>query len=284
MNKTDKYLASLQNGNKTVIVTGANSGLGYQISKTVLLKGGTVVMACRNLEKAKKAKESLVEETGSDRVLIESYDQSSLKSVYNFINIIKTKYSHFDSLVLNAGIYRPKEKVDEFHVSTVYRTNFIGLLALLTELKPFLDETEKEKRIIIQGSLSSFLYKYKKKDKFIYGTFGPFKQYSLSKLCCTNAFAFFRDNNHNPYVKYLLCEPGIANTNIYQNYPKWVRVLAPLFIGIFANDAKKGSLSACKGCNARAGARTRSTCNAVLRATTCAPRPGSDRFRADAGP
>lgn len=246
-NKTDRYLDSLPDINgKLVIITGANSGLGFEIAKTALIKGAKIVMACRNQQRAEQAKEKLIKETGSELIDICLYDQSDSKSVHNFAEIIQNKYKDYYALVLNAGIFLPKEIVDKFHVSTVYRTNFLGAYELLESLKGFLECAKEEKRIIIQGSVASFFYKYKNKDKFIFGNDRPFKQYSLSKLCCSNLYIYHRNNNNNPYVKYLLCEPGVAATELFKTFPKWFNKIAIGFMKIFTNDAKKGSLSACK--------------------------------------
>ena len=246
-NKTDKYINSLNDiKDKLVIITGANSGLGYEMSRVALLKGANLVMACRNIDRANAAKDKLIKETGIDKIIIEQYDQSSIESIRNFANTIKNKYGDFYSLVLNAGIFLPTEIVDELHISNVYKTNFIGAYTLLRYLKDFINNSKTERRIIIQGSVASFFYKYKNKDKLIYGEYKPFKQYSLSKLCVSNLFTYYRDNNFNPHVKYLLCEPGISTTNLFRNFKKWFKKLATPFFKICCNNSREGSLSGCK--------------------------------------
>lgn len=130
--KVDRYVDALHRiDNKTVIVTGANSGLGFEIARIALLKGAKVIMACRSIERAQSAKDDLIKETGLDNIVIEQYDQHDGKSIVAFSQTIKEKYSDFYALILNAGILMPTEIVDEFHVSNVYRTNFIGSLILL---------------------------------------------------------------------------------------------------------------------------------------------------------
>lgn len=248
MNKADRYIASLNDiDDKTVIITGANSGLGYEIARVALLKHAHVVMACRNLSRAESAKERLILDTGFNNVDIEQFDQSDIKGIKGFAERIIEKYPHFYALVLNAGIFLPSEVVDEYHISNVYRTNFLGAYKLVSCLKDFLDNSSEERRIIIQGSVASFRYKYKnKKNNFIYGEVAPLKQYALSKLCVSNVYVYFRDNNQNPYVKYLLCEPGVALTNLFHNFKEWFKKIAFIYLKYFTNSAREGSLSACK--------------------------------------
>ena len=245
--KIDKYIDSLHRiDGKTVIVTGANSGIGFEIAKIALLKGAKVVMACRSLERAKSAKEKLINETGNNEITIEQYDQSNAQSIKEFSLLIKNKYSDFHALILNAGIFSSVVKTDEYRISQVYKTNFVGAYILLESLKELLNDSEQEKRIIIQGSVASFSYKYKNKDRLVYGEEKQMKEYSLSKLCISNLYVHYRDNNLNPYVKYLLCEPGAAPTNLFRDMKKWVKKITVDFLKHFCCSTQEGSLSACK--------------------------------------
>ena len=247
MNKADRYIASLNDiTGKTVIVTGANSGLGYEIARVALLKHARVVMACRNKKRAEEAKEKLIADTGLNNIVIELYDQSNISEIELFTKRIIDKYPDFYALVLNAGIFLPIEIVDEYHISNVYRTNFLGAYKLVSLLKSYLDRSNIERRVIIQGSVASFRYRYKNKDKFIYGEDAPLKQYALSKLCVSNVYVHFRDTNQNPHAKYLLCEPGVAFTNLFHNFKKWFKNIAYPYLKLFTNSAREGSLSACK--------------------------------------
>ena len=246
-NKVKNYIKSLNSlDDKLIIVTGANSGLGYEISKVALLKGAKLVMACRNEKRALSAKEKLIEETHNSNIEIVLYDQSDFDSVRKFAKEIIKKYSNFFALVLNAGLFKTDENIDELHISKVYKTNYLGALLLLNELSSFLNTVKEEKRIIIQGSMASFFYKYRKEDKFIYGELSGWKQYSLSKLCCSNLYFHFKENNQNEFVKLLLCEPGVAATNLFSSFPKWLSKIALPLIRVFANDSEDGALSACK--------------------------------------
>ena len=246
-NKIDKYINSLHDiKDKLVIITGANRGLGYETARIALLKGARVVLACRSLTRAEEAKKQLIEDTGNKNVVVESFDQSSLKSIHSFSLKIKEKYSDFYSLVLNAGFLPKQRDVDEYGIAAVYKTNFIGPMILMNDMIDFLNESDIERRIIMQGSMASFVFKYNNKDSFIYGKDKPMKLYSLSKLCISNLFIYYRDNNSNKNIKYLLCEPGIAATNLFGSVNKVFDSLAGLFFKVFGNTAKVGALSGCK--------------------------------------
>ena len=70
---------------KTIIITGANSGLGFETAKKTAKSGDCkVILACRSLEKAERAKASIVGETGNQNVVTMPLDASSLRSVRSF--------------------------------------------------------------------------------------------------------------------------------------------------------------------------------------------------------
>ena len=245
--KIDRFIDSLESiDNKLVIITGSNSGIGFEIARIALLKGARVVMACRNLDRANAAKEKLINLTNSDKITIEQYDQSNISSVKNFAKSILNKYSDFYALVLNAGIFPRTTEVDEYHVSLTYKTNFLGECYLLKELEDYLSKTKEEKRIIIQGSVASFVYKYKNSNRFLYGEENARKSYSLSKLCCSNLYVHLKDNSKNKSVKYLLCEPGASSTNLFNGYHKWFKFIVQSWLRLFANTVEMSSLTACQ--------------------------------------
>ena len=92
---------------RTVIITGGNSGLGYQCAKNITMnnKDYTVIIACRNLEKASVAKKSLQQETGNSNIFTLDLDLSSLESIRKFYYIFcNEKYPPLYALVCNAGL------------------------------------------------------------------------------------------------------------------------------------------------------------------------------------
>ena len=120
----DKNIDDLND--KTIIVTGANSGIGYYSTLCFLYKGAKVIMACRNLEKANKAKESLLKELPDAKIDIIKLDLSDFNSIDEFSKIIKEKYSKIDALVNNAGVYfMPKILTKQGYEITMC-TNFLG--------------------------------------------------------------------------------------------------------------------------------------------------------------
>jgi len=89
---------------KVFVVTGANSGIGYESSLALAEKGATVVMACRNAEKAQQAMEKIKTAVPSAKVETMQLDLASLKSVRSVDN------DHIDPL-LGASVYATEEAI-----------------------------------------------------------------------------------------------------------------------------------------------------------------------------
>ncbi len=89
---------------KVVVITGANSGLGLESTKAMAAKGATIVMACRNLSKAEKAKAEVLQKVPNARLDLMQLDNASLESVHAFAAAFKAKYGRLDILLNNAGV------------------------------------------------------------------------------------------------------------------------------------------------------------------------------------
>lgn len=141
-----------QNG-KVVIVTGATSGLGKEATKVLSQKGATIIMAARNIEKAKKVRDEIIKINPTAKIDIKSLDLSSLESIKLFADDFLKSYNQLDILINNAGImYCPYSKTkDGFEMQM--GTNHLGPYALTAQLMPLLINTANS-RIVNTASLA----------------------------------------------------------------------------------------------------------------------------------
>jgi protochlorophyllide reductase len=87
----------MQDG-KVFLITGANSGLGYETSKFLLERGATVIMSCRDLIKGEKAKQELLKFNFSGKIELVELDLSDLINVKKFAESIKNKFDYLKVL------------------------------------------------------------------------------------------------------------------------------------------------------------------------------------------
>jgi NAD(P)-dependent dehydrogenase (short-subunit alcohol dehydrogenase family) len=244
MNKTIKYLNKLSSlEDKIYIVTGANSGLGYETSLNLAIKKAKVIMACRNISKAQRAKEKILNIVPDAQIDIVKYDQSSFESIDKFAIYIEENYNHIDGLVCNAGVYFPKadyKTIDNLELTI--GTNYFGVYYLLKRMNLFLERCSS--RVVMVTSLTGFLADKSvdliDSSKLSRGKIYGYSKYCLSRLC--NELS-----NQNTKVKYYLTHPGICSTNIISSdqtgLPNWFSKLGHLFLYIFVHSASKASLT-----------------------------------------
>jgi len=123
--------------NKTAIVTGANSGIGFETAKALSLHGCHVVMACRDMNLANKAAESIrTAQTINTPLDVMRLDLSSLKSVRKFADEFKSRDWPLDILICNAAVFGLPYQKSEDGIEMHFAVNHLGhfyLTQLLTE-------------------------------------------------------------------------------------------------------------------------------------------------------
>jgi NAD(P)-dependent dehydrogenase (short-subunit alcohol dehydrogenase family) len=92
---------------KTAIVTGSNTGIGYHMALALADKGAHVVLACRNLDKAGKAKAKMIAASPDAMIQIEELDLANLASVEAFATRMAANHDSVDILINNAGVMIP---------------------------------------------------------------------------------------------------------------------------------------------------------------------------------
>ncbi|MDX1687643.1 MAG: oxidoreductase [Candidatus Promineifilaceae bacterium] len=115
---------------KVAIVTGANSGIGYDTAEALAENGATVIMACRNLEKGQAALERLTAGLPDANVELMQLDLASLASVRHFADAFQAQNDRLDILVNNAGIMMVPYGKTEDGFERQMGTNHLGHFAL----------------------------------------------------------------------------------------------------------------------------------------------------------
>ncbi len=115
---------------KAAVVTGANSGIGYEMVRALARKGAIVILACRNKEKGEAALRQIRQEDPEAKVELMQLDLADLASVRYFADKFSSNYGRLDILINNAGIMVPPlgRTADGFELQ--FGTNHLGHFAL----------------------------------------------------------------------------------------------------------------------------------------------------------
>lgn len=200
---------------RTFVVTGANSGIGYEAARALLRKGGTVVLACRNLEKAEVALSKIRETQPKAKAQIIRLDLSSLKSVKEFADEFKEQHESLDVLINNAGVMAlPRtETADGFEMQI--GTNHLGHFALTGHLLERLLKG-KHARVVTVSSQAHRVGRINFNDlmgKRRYNKVNAYGQAKLANLLFTHELQR-RLENVGADVIATACHPGYAATNL----------------------------------------------------------------------
>lgn len=120
---------------RVAVVTGANSGIGFETARALAEHGATVVMACRNLDKGEAALSRIRERAPESDVSLMALDLASLASVAAFAAAVRERFPRIDLLINNAGVMMPKrrgETEDGFELQ--FGTNHLGHFTLTAAL------------------------------------------------------------------------------------------------------------------------------------------------------
>ncbi|KAN49939.1 oxidoreductase [Mycobacterium tuberculosis] len=115
---------------RTAVITGANTGLGFETAAALAAHGAHVVLAVRNLDKGKQAAARITEATPGAEVELQELDLTSLASVRAAAAQLKSDHQRIDLLINNAGVmYTPRQTTaDGFEMQ--FGTNHLGHFAL----------------------------------------------------------------------------------------------------------------------------------------------------------
>lgn len=163
---------------KTIIISGATSGIGKETARVLAKRGAHIIMAIRNTKSGEEVKTAISDETPNARVDIIQLDLASLASVRKFAEEFKSRKLPLNVLINNAGYMSGKFMLSEDKLEKVFATNHIGTFLLtnllLDTLKATAQETGEEGRIV---NVASEAHRYAYKGGIVFDKLNDEKRY-----------------------------------------------------------------------------------------------------------
>jgi len=197
---------------RVAVITGANSGIGFKAARHLAAKGATVIMACRNLEKARAARARLPADAN---VRIVELDLGSQASVKKAAEEILAEHPRLDLLLNNAGIMWLEEGRTEDGFERQFGINHLGHFTLTALLLPALRDVAGS-RIVTVSSIAHRAGRIHFDNIHLDGQYGRQRAYAQAKLA-NLMFAVELDRRlqrAGAQTRSLACHPGIASTNL----------------------------------------------------------------------
>lgn len=227
-----KQLDKLNPENKTVIITGANSGLGFEVARYFALSKANVLLCSRSLDKGETAKAKITQQFPDAKVDVLRLDLADRASIEAFVEVMKAKQTTIDFLINNAGIMATPYALTKDGFESQIGVNHLGHFILTAHLLPLLNNDAR----IVNVSSMAYLQGTMDKHNFMFekGGYRPFKSYARSKLAnllFTYALAN-RLENHQKNIVVVAAHPGVAMTGLFDRkestVTKFLKVFSPL--------------------------------------------------------
>jgi NAD(P)-dependent dehydrogenase (short-subunit alcohol dehydrogenase family) len=231
---------------KIALITGANSGIGYETAKEFARKGIEVILACRSIEKGEEAASTIRTEIPDAKLKPMVLDLSSLKSVRAFADEFNAAYSRLDILLNNAGIMMVPYGKTEDGFEQQLGTNHMGHFALTGLLIDVLLNTPYAR--VVNVSSNAHRFGELDFDNLMFEDeepYTPMKSYGNSKLA-NLLFTYEMQrllDEKNANMIAVAAHPGISTTNLANHlaHPLLMKLVMPLF-GWMMQSAAMGAL------------------------------------------
>ena len=212
---------------RTAVVTGANSGIGFETARVLAARGASVVLAVRNLDKGKEAAARIDAVTPGADVSVQSLDLGSLDSVRAAAEELRAGHDTIDLLVNNAGVMSPARRSTtadgyELQLGTNHLGHFALTGLLLDRLLP-----APGSRVV---TVSSIAHRIRADIHFDdlqwergFDRFGAYGQSKLANLMFTYELQR-RLAARTPSTAAVAAHPGFSNTDLGRSMPAPIRV------------------------------------------------------------
>jgi NAD(P)-dependent dehydrogenase (short-subunit alcohol dehydrogenase family) len=230
---------------RVAVVTGSNTGLGYDTARVLAARGATVVMACRDTAKADAAAARIRQLSPGATVAVQKLDLGSLASVREAAAAIGETYPRIDLLINTAGVmYPPLERTAEgFELQ--FGTNHLGHFALTGLLLPNLLPVDGSRVVVVASIAHNIRAKIDFDDlqweKRPYNRVAAYGQSKLANLM----FAYDLQHRRaaaNAKTLAVGAHPGVAATELSRHIPGYTLPGVPWLFGKLLNTAEMGAL------------------------------------------
>ena len=223
---------------RVAVVTGANTGLGFETARALAEHGATVVLAVRDTEKGRQAAARM-----SGDVTVQKLDLASLASIRAAAAQLHDTHPKIDLLINNAGVmYTPKQKTqDGFEMQ--FGTNHLGHFAFTGLVLDLLLPVPGSRVVAVSSVAHNIRAAIHFDDLQWEKSYSRVAAYGQSKLA-NLLFAYElqrRLASHGTTIA-VAAHPGVADTELIRNSPAVVRLLSPLIAPLTSQKADMGAL------------------------------------------
>lgn len=227
---------------KRAVVTGADGGMGTEITRAVARAGYAVVMLCYTQEKGERTRKALMRETGNEQIVVKQVDLSSVVSVLHVTNELLAEGEHIDLLMNNAGTLSTHFARTVDGVERTVAVNYLAPFLLTQRLLPLMGKGTRVVNMIsctyAIGKITPAFFTHGKE-----GAFWRIPVYSNTKLALWLFTHELARRWADRGITVNAADPGVVSTNIIR-MDMWFDPLTDLFFRPFIRTPKQGAATA----------------------------------------
>ena len=228
---------------KLAVITGADGGMGMEITRAVATAGYKVIMACRDPEIAEEKRQLIMRETGNIALEIVPVNLASLSSTASFANELLQRGEVITLLMNNAGTMETRRCITEDGLERTVSVNYVAPYLLTRKLLPLMGEGS---RIVNMVSCTYAIGKLDFPYFFLRGKKGAFWRipiYSNTKLALTLFTIALSKKVKEKGIIVNAADPGIVSTKIITMH-MWFDPLTDIFFRPFIRTPRQGAATA----------------------------------------
>ena len=228
---------------KLAVITGADGGMGMEITRAVAAAGYKVILACRDPEIAEEKRQFIMRETGNIALEIVPVNLASLSSTASFANELLQRGEAITLLMNNAGTMETKRRITEDGLERTVSVNYVAPYLLTRKLLPLMEEGS---RIVNMVSCTYAIGRLDFPDFFLRGKRGAFWRipiYSNTKLALTLFTIALSEKVKEKGIIVNAADPGIVSTKIITMH-MWFDPLTDIFFRPFIRTPRQGAATA----------------------------------------
>lgn len=228
---------------RVAVITGANTGIGYEAAEVLAGKGAHVVLAVRNEGKGKQAARRIEQTHQQAAVSVQLLDLTSLDSIRSAADDLRAAYPKIDLLINNAGVMTTPKATTEDGFELQLGTNHLGHFALTGLLLDHMLDVEGSRVVTISSNAhrAGSINFDDLQSEHSYNRLRAYGQAKLANLLFTYALDR-RLLARDAQTIAVAAHPGSSNTELARNLPDLVRKPVQLMWSLVAQDAAMGAL------------------------------------------
>ncbi len=207
---------------KIEIVTGSNTGIGFETAKALFAAGAQVTIAARDVQKAKKAIQKIQSDTaGTGTLDYGKLDLANIGQVREFADLFMQKHTKLDILVNNAGVMVPPAAKTDDGFELQFGVNFMGHFALTGYLLPLLKQAANARVVTLSSGAATLVDSIDFDNLRLEKSYDEWREYAVSKLADI-LFSYElhrRFKNARMSAIAVAAHPGVTRTDLQRNIP-----------------------------------------------------------------